>query len=203
VVFTCLRTFSYIIEKCQSYFSLLALSLGVSMKMISKFDLEAIRPTCKTITEFAEKVGLSIPTLVRQLKMYNLPTSYRRRGSNFRISKDQLERMYLEEQKSMREIANMYNVSHQAVAQWMEVYDIKARDIHDPTVKKKYPKHRKSKKKTEAQNDTVINDMSENKPKKRKSSSKKTNQSESSDVKVRKPIGRPRKTYPTTTPDVN
>jgi hypothetical protein len=162
------------------------------MKMISKFELEAIQPTCKTITELASKVGLSIPTLVRQLKMYELPTSYRRKGSNFRISKDQLEKMYLEELKSLREIASLYNVSHQAVAQWLEVYDIKARDMHDPNIKKKYPKNRKPRKKKSAVDDTTFGDMQEETVRKTKNkrSTKKSKARE--DKKASKPSSRPR-----------
>lgn len=171
---------------------------GVPMKMISKFELEAIQPACKTITEFADKVGLSIPTLVRQLKMYELPTSYRRKGSNFRLSKDQLEKMYLEELKSLREIAGLYNVSHQAVAQWLEVYGIKARDLHDPTIKKKYPKNRKPRKKKKATTDTSFEDMQEVSNVKKKSSkrvSKKNKSQENGEVQQleTKPRGRPRK----------
>ncbi len=113
------------------------------MTMISKFDLEKIRPLCKTLKEFAERVGLSVPTLVRQLKMYDMPTSFRRRGSNLKVSKEDVYQLYVVEKKALREIAAMYNVTHQAVAQWLKVFEIDTRDMHDPSIKKKYPKNRK------------------------------------------------------------
>lgn len=113
------------------------------MTMISKFDLERIRPTCKTLKEFAEKVGLSVPTLVRQLRMYDLPTSFRRKGSGLKVTKDEIYQLYVNEKKALREIASLYQVTHQSVAQWLRVFEIEARDMHEPNVKKNYPKNRK------------------------------------------------------------
>jgi hypothetical protein len=113
------------------------------MTMISKFDLEKIRPTCKTLKEFAEKVGLSVPTLVRQLRIYDMPTSFRRKGSGLKLDRDLAYQLYVVEKKALREIASMYNVTHQAVAQWLKIFEIDTRDMNDPNIKKKYPKNRK------------------------------------------------------------
>jgi predicted DNA-binding protein YlxM (UPF0122 family) len=75
--------------------------------------------------------------------MYDMPTSFRRKGSNLRLTKDDVYQLYVVEKKALREIASMYNVTHQAVAQWLKVFEIDTRDMHDPSIKKKYPKNRK------------------------------------------------------------
>lgn len=115
------------------------------MRFISKFELETIRAQSSSLTDFAERVGMSIPTLCRQLKMYDIPTSFREAGANLRITEEEAYNLYVFEKKSLREIARMYNVSHQAVSQWLDVYGISKRNATDPTIKKVRAAKRKEK----------------------------------------------------------
>lgn len=125
------------------------------MRMVSKFELETIRAQSSSLTDFAERVGMSVPTLCRQLKMYDIQTSFREAGSNLRITEQEAYNLYVFEKKSLREIARMYNVSHQAVSQWLDVYGIAKRNASDPTIKKvrvakQKAKREKEKKKNQA-----------------------------------------------------
>ncbi len=115
------------------------------MRFVSKFELETIRAQSSSLTDFAERVGLSVPTLCRQLKMYDIPSSFREAGANLRITEEEAYNLYVFEKKSLREIARMYNVSHQAVSQWLDVYGISKRKSTDPTIKKVRAAKRKEK----------------------------------------------------------
>lgn len=105
-----------------------------------------IKAQCTSLKQFAEKVEMCVPTLCRQLKMYGIETSFREIGKNLKITREEAYNLYIFERKSLREIARMYDVSHQAVSQWLDTFGISKRNPQDPTIKKVYPKVRKPRK---------------------------------------------------------
>jgi hypothetical protein len=97
------------------------------MEAISKFELESIVARSKTLEEVVIRSGLSRSKLLRLMKIYKMPTKLTYPGSQTSITKTELYALYVLEERSLRNIADLYGVSHQAVANWLKVHGIEAR----------------------------------------------------------------------------
>ncbi len=108
--------------------------------MLTEYQIKLGMDSAKTLKELATYLDCSIPTLVKYMKMYGIPTTLKRVGKNFKLTRDQLEDLYVNQQLSLREIARMQGVSYQAVSLWMLTYNIPCRPLHEKGRPKKFMK---------------------------------------------------------------
>lgn len=108
--------------------------------MLTEYQIKLGMDSAKTLKDLASTLGCSIPTLVKYMKLYGLPTTLKRVGKNFKLTKAQLEDLYINQQLSLREIARLQGVSYQAVSLWMLTYNIPCRPLHEKGRPKKFMK---------------------------------------------------------------
>lgn len=100
---------------------------------LSRLELEKLIKDNKSISEVAKKVGASYSKTRRLIKFHKLksyPRGQRKKLAdqhNFKISKERLINLYQERNMSLRDIANICEVSHQAVHCWLKAYKIPTR----------------------------------------------------------------------------
>jgi transposase len=96
------------------------------------------------IKEIAKKLNVCTATVKRWLKIYQIPLRGRlfsEQGkeklsqikTKFKITKDELFKLYVIERKSSYEIATIFGVSEQTVLNWLKKYDIPRRNHSENT----------------------------------------------------------------------
>jgi transposase len=91
------------------------------------------------IKEIAKKFNVCTATIKRWLKIYQIPLrgrlfseqgkeKLRQIKTKFKITKDELFKLYVIERKSSYEIATIFGVSEQTVLNWLKKYDIPRRN---------------------------------------------------------------------------
>jgi hypothetical protein len=80
-------------------------------------------------SKIAEELNVTAPFVIRQLKKHNIPLRTRkeaRRLTSGRIpSGEELARLYLTENRTQAQIAEIYQIGQQTVSKWLKRYGLK------------------------------------------------------------------------------
>jgi transposase len=81
-----------------------------------------------TLKQISETINYSTRVISNALDKFNIPkrnlSEIKRKNNSQALNKSELEKMYLKENKTVKEIANIANVSNSTVSQWLKKYKI-------------------------------------------------------------------------------
>ncbi|MDQ4123262.1 MAG: helix-turn-helix domain-containing protein [Acidobacteriota bacterium] len=96
-------------------------------------------------TKVAEELNSTVPFVIRQLKKHKIQLRTRKEARRLNCGRipqrEELERLYLTENKTQAEIAEIYQIGQQAVSKWLKRYDLK-KELKPRSLKKRERRNR-------------------------------------------------------------